>query len=166
MATDRCPGCGASVRAGDPWCTLCWTDLRPAPPPPPPAPAPAPVAPPGSVPVGQLAVVDPLTAPLPVLLGEAPAAAQSPTWPCVECGEPNAIELDACRVCTTPFGGRLTRLDDPKGERRRRLLMAIGVVMTFLVVLAVMTFAMTDPGGVADAPSLDPVIDYSTLPQE
>src|SRR3954463_7136302 len=40
--TDRCPKCGAAVRYGDPWCTLCYADLRP---PPPPEPAPLPDAP-------------------------------------------------------------------------------------------------------------------------
>ena len=29
---DRCPRCSAHVRAGSGWCTLCYTDLRPAPP--------------------------------------------------------------------------------------------------------------------------------------
>ena len=29
MSDSRCPACAAAVRAGDPWCTLCYTDLRP-----------------------------------------------------------------------------------------------------------------------------------------
>lgn len=33
----RCPRCLAFVRAGSDWCTLCYTDLRPAPPTPEPA---------------------------------------------------------------------------------------------------------------------------------
>ena len=40
----RCPRCSAHVRAGSDWCTLCYTDLRPAPPEPV-APEPAPVQP-------------------------------------------------------------------------------------------------------------------------
>lgn len=40
----RCPRCGAHVRAGADWCTLCYTDLRAAPEPPP-APVPLPGTP-------------------------------------------------------------------------------------------------------------------------
>lgn len=38
LTVPSCPRCGAHVRAGAQWCTLCYTDLRPAPDP---APAPA-----------------------------------------------------------------------------------------------------------------------------
>lgn len=38
----RCPQCGALVRAGADWCTLCYADLRPAPDP---APEPEPALP-------------------------------------------------------------------------------------------------------------------------
>ena len=31
LATTRCPQCVALVRPGQPWCTLCHADLRPAP---------------------------------------------------------------------------------------------------------------------------------------
>lgn len=31
METARCPGCGAGVRPGAAWCSLCYLDLRPAP---------------------------------------------------------------------------------------------------------------------------------------
>lgn len=42
---DTCPHCGAVVRPDAPWCTLCLTDLRPAPAPvPEPVPEPVPVA--------------------------------------------------------------------------------------------------------------------------
>ena len=37
----RCPQCGALVRAGADWCTLCYADLRPAPEPEPAVPGPA-----------------------------------------------------------------------------------------------------------------------------
>ena len=33
-----------------------------------------------------------------------PGAAAAATWPCPACGEANPLELDACRVCGTPFG--------------------------------------------------------------
>src|SRR4051794_8480334 len=96
MANERCPSCQAVVRAGDPWCTLCWTDLRPAPAP---VRVPEPVLAAAAVTVNDVAV-DPLSAPLAVVLGEAPAPAPAPvapvapaadetpvpTWPCVQCG--------------------------------------------------------------------------------
>ena len=172
MANERCPSCRAVVRAGDPWCTLCWTDLRPAPapvPPPPPV-APPPLAPPvamapvAAVPV---ATLDPLTAPLPVLLGEAPAAAPVesgpvPTWPCVQCGARNAIELSQCATCTTPFGGRITRIEDAKAQRRKVLVWSLGAVVLFLMLLAGLTFATT---GTSDGsqPAKQHGIDYSGL---
>lgn len=178
MANERCPSCGGAVRAGDPWCTLCWTDLRPKP-----APPPAPVAPvrppvPVAAAVAPVAVpaqgsaqggVDPLTAPLAVLLGAPLAAdpgAPSATWPCVECGEPNALDLDACGVCTAPFGGRIARLGDVKAARRRFLLLSLGAMLAFLTVLAIVTFAFTDTtAGGGDVP-LEPTIDYTSLPRE
>lgn len=71
--SDRCPGCGSFVRAGSPWCTLCFTDLRAAVP----AAAAAPATPAASGAVAVAAadpsssvgfdVFDPLTAPLAVL---------------------------------------------------------------------------------------------------
>jgi hypothetical protein len=145
------------VRPGDPWCTLCWTDLRPKPappPPPPPPPAPAPVvayaAPvayavaPAAVPTG--APVDPLTAPLAAVLGQPLAAdpnAPRPTWPCVECGTANEIERSTCGTCTAPFGGRIARLDDARGQRRKILIVALSAVGLFLLLLGAITFAST-----------------------
>jgi hypothetical protein len=46
--TPRCPGCGAHVRAGDQWCTLCYADLRAAAASPPAEPPQDGVGPPGS----------------------------------------------------------------------------------------------------------------------
>lgn len=160
MANERCPSCAAVVRAGDPWCTLCWTDLRPAPAVPPPAPAAeAPlVAVPAvavAAPVTYAPLVDPLSAPLAVVLGQAPVAtppvapeATTATWPCVQCGAANPIDLDTCAACTTPFGGRIRRLDDAKGQRRKVLLVGLGVVGAFLLLLGAVTFAATDTSGV------------------
>jgi hypothetical protein len=192
MANERCPSCQAVVRAGDPWCTLCWTDLRPAPVPPPvavPSPVSPPVPAPGS-PLGvaapaavaavtplvggplALATIDPLTAPLPVLLGEAPAPAGDgaavPTWPCVQCGAANPLDLSRCGVCTTPFGGRITRIDDAKAQRRKVLLFSLGAVALFLMLLAALTFATTGTSAGPDSkPGGEPqqTIDYSTLPK-
>jgi hypothetical protein len=161
---DRCPSCRATVRAGDPWCTLCWTDLRPKPAPLPPPPAPAP-----SVPVAAYAAavpapapVDPLTAPLHAVVGGVPASfaaetapaepAVTATWPCVECGEANALDLASCRVCTAPFGGRVARLPDPKEARRKVLIVSLSAVAAFLVLLAGFTLASTKtPSGGGDS---------------
>jgi hypothetical protein len=59
MENDRCPKCGASVRSGAQWCTLCYADLR--------APVPVPAA------VPQAAATATATAPAP--------AAAPPTTP-------------------------------------------------------------------------------------
>jgi hypothetical protein len=105
---DRCPGCAAVVRPGAPWCTLCFTDLRPAPPSPEPA-QPAQVQP------------EPLSASL-VLLerdGDDPLATSDAAalgWPCLRCGEQVGIDLEVCPVCGAGFmqvGGR-----DPLGLGR------------------------------------------------
>lgn len=171
MANERCPSCGGAVRAGDPWCTLCWTDLRPKPAPPP-APVPRPAVPAVAVPVAVPASggVDPLTAPLAVLLGSPvaadPGAPSNVTWPCVECGEPNALDLDACAVCTAPFGGRISRLSDVKATRRRFLVLSLGAMVAFLAVLAILTFSFTDTTAGGGDASLEPAIDYSSLPRE
>jgi hypothetical protein len=159
-----CPSCAATVREGDPWCTLCWTDLRPKPePPPPPAPvAPAAVAP--APPVAPAAVapappvapavtngspvstVDPLTAPLAAVLAGPLAAdpdAPLPTWPCVACGDRNHIDLNACGTCGAPFGGHIARNADPKGTKRRMLVLSFAGVGLFLLLLAAITLMGT-----------------------
>jgi hypothetical protein len=150
-----CPSCAATVREGDPWCTLCWTDLRPKPEPPP-APAPPPPAPvqhsapvaPGAVLAapGPLATVDPLTAPLAAVLAGPLAAdpdAPLPTWPCVACGERNHIDLNACGTCGAPFGGHIARTADPKGTKRRMLVLSFAGVGLFLLLLAAITLMGT-----------------------
>ncbi|HET9672114.1 MAG TPA: zinc ribbon domain-containing protein [Actinomycetota bacterium] len=80
MAEARCPNCSALVGEDADWCGQCFTSLRP------PAPEPGPAVAP------------------------APTAAREPgeaAWPCPVCGERNPIELDACRVCGTPFASLL-----------------------------------------------------------
>jgi hypothetical protein len=74
-AERRCPNCGALVSAGAPWCGQCFAPLVE-----PDAPA---------VPAPSVAA--------------APHERRAPFWPCPVCGEENAIELDACAVCGTPF---------------------------------------------------------------
>ena len=140
-ATDRCPSCGAAVRFGDPWCTLCYADLRPpAPPepaeptsPPPPAYTPAPPRGP-----------DPLTAPLHAVT----SPVTGPSWPCSSCGTINPMADDVCSACGQHFlaGARddTPLLDLPvvgdltKLSRGHRFAIAAGfvlalVLLTFLV---------------------------------
>jgi ribosomal protein S27AE len=111
----RCPHCGALLRAGSPWCTLCFTDLRPAPEPvavtavrePSYAGAPALSA---EAPAFDPLTFDPLTAPLSVVEagGHAdPAEASEDTkptgWPCTGCDEIVAFDEAACPKCGTAF---------------------------------------------------------------
>jgi hypothetical protein len=148
-ATDRCPKCGAAVRFGDPWCTLCYADLRPpAPEVPEPEPEPTPgpdaiAAPPAyNAPVG--AGHDPLTAPL-----EAVAAPiNGPSWPCTACGTVNPMAHDTCSACgrhflagvredhapslELPVVGDLTKM-----SRAQRFVLA-GVVVLVVLVLTVL----------------------------
>jgi hypothetical protein len=137
----RCPSCGAVVRFGDPWCTLCYTDLRPPAPPPDPEPEPeqqpglptAPAYPP-------LAGPDPLTAPLEVV----PGAVSGPTWPCTRCGAINPMARDTCAACGLSFLSGVRELDPPllelpvvgdiaKLNRGMRLALAAGVVMVVVM---------------------------------
>ena len=147
---DRCPSCGAAVKHGDPWCTLCYADLRPpAPPPPPHSPPPPPAARP--VPVAPPA--DPLTDPIApspsyrpsVVAGPDPLDAGSgPTWPCAACGAVNRMERDTCAGCGLPFLSGLREQEAPLLElpvvgdltklgRGQRFALAGGVVLVFVV---------------------------------
>ncbi|HWH28937.1 MAG TPA: hypothetical protein VNU26_08260 [Mycobacteriales bacterium] len=122
--TDRCPQCRGLVRPGAPWCTQCWTDLRPAPPPPRAAEPTGEV--PGRLPAGGGLPAEfrsELPAGLPTALpaglrGQLPAepravptqaAASAPVkrglggWPCTVCHAVNAIELDTCAECGSGF---------------------------------------------------------------
>jgi RNA polymerase subunit RPABC4/transcription elongation factor Spt4 len=123
QADIRCPHCGALLRAGAEWCTLCYADLRPKP-----------------EPVAVGAPVDQLTAPHPTLDAAAPlsaleaaalaivhqtAPATTPAttpatgadssdaaggWPCTGCEEVVSFEENACPTCGTQF------LDGARGE--------------------------------------------------
>jgi ribosomal protein L40E len=74
----RCPSCSALVSEDAEWCGQCFTSLRAKTSDPEPAGTLAPIAEPAK-------------------------AGGGATWPCPACGESNPIELDACRVCGTPF---------------------------------------------------------------
>jgi hypothetical protein len=97
-----CAACGAGMRPGAPWCTLCLAPVATAPAP---ADDPLRVEPLRSEP-------DPLTAPLHQLLGgvsDAPGAdagrgEPAPVgWPCTTCDSTNALDEAVCRACGEPF---------------------------------------------------------------
>src|SRR4051794_29290959 len=94
-AVDRCPKCGAAVRFGDPWCTLCYADLRPPAPPvvePPAGVEPTPVAEPPPYIPAPVVGTDPLTAPLEAFA----SPVTGPSWPCTACGTVNPLADDVC----------------------------------------------------------------------
>jgi len=131
QADVRCPHCGALLRAGSPWCSLCFTDLRPAPEPeavpevvPEAVPAPEPVgsrepsyAGAGVRSAGLAEGFDPLTAPLSVVeaggrvdgagveqAAESAADDAKPAgWPCPRCDEIVSFDETACPKCGTAF---------------------------------------------------------------
>jgi RNA polymerase subunit RPABC4/transcription elongation factor Spt4 len=121
----RCPHCGALLRSGAEWCTLCYTDLRPKP-----EPAPAvSVREPSYAGASTGTPVDPLTAPLSDLeaaaqaLAEKSASGATPDtaadadpsapavgWPCSGCEAVVSFDDDACPACGTRF------LEGARGE--------------------------------------------------
>jgi hypothetical protein len=121
QADIRCPHCGALLRAGAQWCTLCYADLRPKPEPEPVAisirePSYAAGAPSG-------APVDALSAPLsPLELAaqallrhtapdpDADSSGAPVGWPCTGCEAIVSFDEDACPTCGTRF------LDGARGE--------------------------------------------------
>jgi ribosomal protein L40E len=82
----RCPNCSALVSEDADWCGQCFTPLRKEP-----DPEPEPAA-------------------------QAVARERGDAiWPCPVCGERNPIDLDACRVCGTPFS-QLFRSEERRAE--------------------------------------------------
>ena len=136
QADVRCPHCGALLRAGSPWCSLCFTDLRPAQKPEPdPEPLPEPVdsREPSYAGVavrsaGLAEGFDPLTAPLAVVeaggrvvgaigvAGVEPGAesdgAKPTGWPCTRCAEIVPFDETACPKCGTAFLAGATGMPD------------------------------------------------------
>ena len=151
-----CPSCGAALRPGSPWCTLCYTDLRPPPPPEPAAePPPLPSAVPRTATYGA-AASDPLTAPLVELLPEQPAQAPSDTvtWPCTDCGTPNPLVASSCATCGSGFLAAVAGQGKPslvlpvigdlgRLSRGQRMGAAFGAVAAVLVPLALLTLLLT-----------------------
>jgi ribosomal protein L40E len=162
--TTACPSCGAALRPGAPWCTLCYTDLRPKV-----EPEPVPVAAepslPVTAPVGAafgIPAADPLTQPLtdflPVQPSEEAAPAVEPTsaatWPCTTCAAANPISEDSCSVCGQPFLAAMKVLDKPllvlpvvgdigAMSRGGRIGLAMALVAMLLVPLALITLLLT-----------------------
>jgi len=104
------------VTAEAEWCGQCFATLRePDPPLPPPMPVTA-----GAVPIGSDAA-DLRATPATVAREEAGEA----FWPCTVCGARNAIFLDVCETCGTPFAAVMrgtTRRDvDPQAAFTRSL---------------------------------------------
>jgi hypothetical protein len=95
---EHCPHCRGAVRPGAPWCTQCWTDLRPAP---------APVVPPAVEPPPPAAAPGPQPGPV------APGPVDGAGWPCSTCGAVNAFELDACAACGAGFLTALRAQEGP-----------------------------------------------------
>lgn len=115
QADIRCPHCGALLRSGAQWCTLCYADLRPKPEPEPVAVStrePSYAA--GASPVDP--PLSPLEAAAQALLrpadpgAEADSSAPPVGWPCTGCGEIVSFDEDACPACGTRF------LDGARGE--------------------------------------------------
>jgi hypothetical protein len=140
--TGRCPKCGAAVRIGDPWCTLCYADLRPPAPDPVPEPALPPEAAVDEAPAYRPLPVsgpDPLTAPLDVVT----SPVSGPSWPCPACGTVNPMADDVCSTCGRHFlaGARddspLLELpvigDITKLSRGHRVGIAIGAVLAIVI---------------------------------
>jgi ribosomal protein L40E len=148
LVASRCAHCGGSLPPGAPWCTLCLTRTAS-----PPAPEPSPdpvhdavdaVAAVAAAPAP--AALDPLTAPLELLLAAPtePGAAGAPSWPCAACSARNAYDATTCGACGSgfleqvrlsegpllvlPLVGDLSRLD-----KQQSLLLAVAVVAAFVM---------------------------------
>jgi RNA polymerase subunit RPABC4/transcription elongation factor Spt4 len=117
QADARCPHCGALLRAGAEWCTLCYADLRPKPEPEPVAvsarePSYAAVAAPGA-PAEPLSALEAAAQALVQQAGpdtEADPSAVAVGWPCTGCEAVVSFDEDACPTCGTRF------LDGARGE--------------------------------------------------
>ncbi len=117
QADVRCPHCGALLRSGAQWCTLCYADLRPKQEQPEPEPVAVGTREPSYA--GGATPGDPVSA----LEAAAQALARQATpgtepepeaapvgWPCTGCGEIVSFDEDACPSCGTRF------LDGARGE--------------------------------------------------
>lgn len=156
---DRCPRCGGSLKPGALWCGLCYADLRPPPPEPPAAPAaPEPVFAPvaaATPPPGAEAEPGEVAEGAGAIVAEARKG-----WPCVECGTVNAFEHEVCLGCGLPFGSAL-RTPPPSipGDRRTRIGVAVGIVVLFMAIIALVSAATTEDVPTAPDPTGVIVVD-------
>ena len=143
-----CPACGAALRPGAPWCTLCYADLRPTP-----EPEPVPT-------------IEAYAEPTPVPLTVSPPAGTDPplgpTWPCSRCACRNDLALDACTACGASFLAAVR--DDGVAvvvpgigdlmtmSRGKRLGLAFGAVALLVVPLALVTLLLTGSPPAASPP--------------
>ena len=128
------------MRPGAPWCTQCYAPTGP-------------VAEPAAPVAAARAAADPLAAaPSGVTVAERPPAAAG-TWPCTTCGQANDLVLPACEGCGTPF---LAAVRSPAptvvlpvvGDLLvltpvRRVGVAVGLVVAFLVVTALLALLLS-----------------------
>lgn len=102
QADVRCPQCGALLRTGAQWCTLCYADLRPKPEPEPVAvstrePSYAAGAAPSALEVAAQALARQGEAGTDADTAEPPVG-----WPCT-CGETVSFDEDTCPTCGRRF---------------------------------------------------------------
>jgi hypothetical protein len=177
-STTACPSCGAALRPGAPWCTLCYTDLRPKPAPVAVVAPPVPVTPPVTASYG-LPAGDPLTQPLVDFLPSSVApepvvAVSTATWPCSVCDEVNELQQSLCAACGQPFLASIKAAGKPVlvlplvGDlgamgRGQRAGVALGVLALILVPLALITLLLT-PAKKKDPAVQTPVVSTSTQP--
>jgi hypothetical protein len=113
----RCPDCGALVAADAEWCGQCFASLMEPGAQPQPTPEPEPTPEPGPEPTpGPPSEAEPSMAVTQTTdASTAVGATEGPAWPCPVCGNRNAIELDVCAVCGTPFA-TLMRQDEERPQ--------------------------------------------------
>jgi hypothetical protein len=105
-AERRCPNCRALVSEDAEWCGQCFVSLK------------EPAAEPASIPEGS---------PMRVAVAartddEAGGERKVATWTCPACEHENALELDVCEVCFTPFAALFREPDaGPKVDPRTAL---------------------------------------------
>ena len=156
-----CPACGAALRPGAPWCTLCYADLRPLP-------AAPPTATLTPIPTRIPTLMDlPMPAPAPPPVDEVDPG---PTWPCSRCHSLNAFALPRCAACGADFLAAVR--DDDVGlvlpglgdlttmSRGRRMAIAFGAVAALVLPLALITLLLT---GRPPAPASPPTSPGSTV---
>jgi hypothetical protein len=109
-AERRCPNCRALVSEDAEWCGQCFVSLRET--------------------VAEAAVV-PQDSPVHVAVSAGTAEAsgaerKQATWTCPACGHENALELDACEVCFTPFASLFREPDEgPKVDPRTAVIRSL-----------------------------------------